>query len=760
MAGRDITEGDSGVYSSYDGSGVSTVARGVADIGIVSSTTTWQNTDVAYDVAIGGLPFIYAINDSRPYIRQTAPFRKDQFDNGAEPGEQSLTGWWIRSQMSFHSGAGIKFYDPATTDENGHYRFAESKGVDVWTKGQATLLKDVDNNHITTGAIVGTDHQHVNQHTRSIQWSGVNGVLLHDEFDVDKIYPAITVSITNKALTSNVATLTTSVAHGLTVGMTITITGVDATFNGEYRITTVPTTTTFTYAKTASNVTSTAVSPVGTGVTDPVIHFIDYISGTDRKVHAICDDGVNAYWITNKTVGGNERLTMFKKPLTGDSITGSSNPSATGDVTQMFQSGDTEIIYATMEFVKDRIVLCVNNKVYELSTSATSLPSPIYTNPNTNYHYTSVAASGPAIYTAGHSGIYSTIQKYTLSTAGVMPTLTSAVVAAELPAGEIVEKLYYYLGYMMIGTNKGVRVAAISDQDGSLNYGPLIVETSQPCYDFAARDHYVWCATGIGALNGGLIRIDLSNELETLRFAWANDLEITQTTEHYTTAVAFVGATNRLAFTTAYNTTNGAIYTESDNLVPSGYITTGNIRYGTLEPKNFKRLLGRGDFTYGSMTLETVDKDGIEYDHISYDSSIRPVEVGTSSPSTAQEYVAYKFILYRDATDTTKGPTFKGYQAKATIATPRQRVMRFPVYCFDIETDKYNTVIGYEGRAFDRIQGLEQIEENGDVLTWQDLSTGESRQAVIEQVTFTRMTPPDKRFDGFGGVLEITIRTV
>jgi hypothetical protein len=414
-----------------------------------------------------------------------------------------------------------------------------------------------------------------------------------------------------------------------------------------------------------------------------------------------------------------------------------------------------------MEFVKDRIVLCVNNAVYEVTTSATSLPSPIYTNPNTNYHYTSVGASGPAIYTAGHSGIYSTIQKYTLNTTGVMPTLTSAVVAAELPAGEIVEKIYYYLGYMMIGTNQGIRVAAINDQDGSLSYGPLIVETSQPVYDFAARDHYIWCASGVGLLDGGLIRIDLSNELEPLRFAYANDLQITQTTEHYTTGVAFLGTTNRLAFTTAYDTTSGAIYLESaTELVPSGYLTTGNIRYGTLEPKNFKRLLGRGDFSKGSMTLETVDKDGVEYDHISYDSSISPIEVATSSPSTAQEYVAYKFIIYRDATTTSDGPIFKGYQAKATIATPRQRIMRFPVYCFDVETDKYNVQVGYEGRAQTRLLTLEGLEENGDVLTWQDLTTGEQRQVVIEQISFTRMTPPDKRFDGFGGVIDITIRTV
>jgi hypothetical protein len=748
VAGRDITEGRP--------------TRAIAtDIGIVSDGAIWQNTDINYDVAIGGLPFIYAINDARPYIRQTAPFRKEQFDNQTEPGEQSLTGWWIRSQSSFHGGTGITYFDPQTSDPFGHYRFADSRGVDVWEQGEVRLLKDVTSAHITTGPVVGTDHQHPEQHTRSIQWSGCNGVLLHDEFDVDKIFPAITVSIINKELTTNVATLTTATPHGLTVGMTIVIDGVDATFNGTYRITTVPTTTTFTYAKVASNVSSTAVSPAGSGVTQEVIHFIDYISGTDRKVFAICDDGVNAYWVTNKTVGGNQRLTMFKKPLTGDSTTGSSNPSATGDVTQMFQSGSIEIQYATMEFVKDRIVLCVNNAVYELSTSATALPSPTYTNPNTNYHYTSVAASGAAIYTAGHSGIYSTIQKYTLSTAGVMPTLTSAVVAAELPAGEFVEKIYYYLGYMMIGTNKGIRASVVSDVDGSINYGPLIVETDQPVYDFAARDRFVWATTGIGTLDGGLTRIDLGTEIEPLRFAYANDLQIYQTAEHYTTAVAFIGTTNRLAFATAFEVTDGAIYIEhATNLVPTGYLTTGNIRYNTLEKKNFKRLLGRGNFTYGSMTLNTVDEAGTVYDVISYDAAVGAPEVTTSSPAVAQEYLAYKFIMFRDGTDSSKGPQFKGYQAKATIATPRQRVMQFPVYCYDIETDRYNVLLGYEGRAFDKIRLLEDIEGNGDVITWQDLTTGESRQAVIEQVTFTRLTPPDKRFDGFGGVLQITIRTV
>jgi len=66
----------------------------------------------------------------------------------------------------------------------------------------------------------------------------------------------ITKTVSNKALTSNVATLTTSANHGFSVGDIAVITGVDATFNGTYYVKAVPTTTTFTYDKTNANVTS------------------------------------------------------------------------------------------------------------------------------------------------------------------------------------------------------------------------------------------------------------------------------------------------------------------------------------------------------------------------------------------------------------------------------------------------------------------------------------------------------------------------
>ena len=738
MAGRDITEGRA--------------TRAIAvDVGVVATSAIWQNTDVAYDTAIGGMPFIYAISDARPYIRQTAPFKKEQFDNQPEPGEQSLTGWWIRSQMSFHAGDGITFYEPAQTAPNSpaHYRYADSKGVDVWTQGEVTLLNNVNAEHITTGAIKTNGRP--NQFLRSITWNNTSGVLLADEYDVDKI-----------------------------------------DINGN------------------------------------LTNFVDYNAGTDKPVYAICDDGTFAYWVTNTAT----KKTVYKKPLTGTSA-------STADVTLMFDEVGL-ISNATMEYVKERIVMCADNKVYEFAPSTSLFPTAVYTHPSTTHVFTSVAASGPAIYVSGYNGIQSSIIKFTLNTLGVMPSLTSAITAAEMPVGEVVHKIHYYLGYMVIGTNKGIRVATVNDNDGSLSYGPLIVETTQPCYDFASRDHYVWCATGVNG-EPGVIRLDLSLEIEPLRFAYANDIYYGGITGRATTACAFANGTDQLVFastgitvggtitnkamtsgvatlttasahgltagdavwvegvdsnfnsstgawtvtaattttftytsavtatvtstavtsSTAVANTPGSTYIEDESeLMINGYLTTGYIRYNTLEPKNFKRLVARGDFEYGSMTLETVTADGTEYDVVSYDASVPPVEVTTSNPQEAQEFLAYKFILYRDADDASRGPVMKGYQAKATIATPRQRVMRFPVYCYDVETDRYNVQVGYEGRAFDRIGQLESVEENGDVVTWQDLTTGESRQAVIEQISFTRLTPPDRGFTGYGGVIDITIRTV
>ena len=646
MATRDITEGRS--------------TRSIAiDLGVVSSTSTWQNTNESYDVAIGGLPFFYAISDARPYIRQTAPFRKEQQDIGAEPGEQSLTGWWLRSQSSFHNGTGIKFYDPSA-GESVNYRFADSDNVDVWTKGQVTLLKETANmSGVTTG--------------------------------VYKLLSVVDGS-TDKIVAWNTA-----------------------------------------------NTTINNYTPSGTAVT--YTHVVT--AGLDTATLAIATDGAHLFVADNDHIYSGEIAT----PTTG--------------YTEYYATGSERVV---MGWVKQRLVAGVANSIYELTgTKGTSraLPTPIYTHPNADWVWSSISEGGSAIYAAGYLGGNSAIYKFVLTTStGSMPTLTSGIVAAQLPIGEIVYKIESYLGYLMIGTNKGMRVATISDTTGDLSYGPLIFEDVNGVRDFAFRDRFVWAA---GTVNGcpGLYRVDLGTEIESLRYAYAKDAYLSTATG-YATSVDFVGNTDQIAFTTSGS--NGIAIQSTTVLSSSGSLTTGKIRFSTLEPKNFKRIIGRGIFTSGEFQVSSVATDttgiDIEYDHITYNSGIDAVEVTTVQPEAAQEFLAYKFTFTRDTVDTTTGPIFKGYQAKATIATPRQRMIKFPVYCFDVETDRFNTVVGYDGRAYTRIQLLEEIERTGDVLTWQDLTTGELQQAVIEQVTFTRMTPPDKRFDGFGGIIEITVRTV
>jgi hypothetical protein len=127
-----------------------------------AGATSYSSTGEAYDVAFAGLPFFLAASDDTPYRRVTAQYRKQQIDQTREPGEQTLTGWWLRSQSSFHLGAGIKYFEPLQ-DESLRFQFTESKGVDIWTKGQASLLNTTvrvlatSNPSIIIGANDGTN---------------------------------------------------------------------------------------------------------------------------------------------------------------------------------------------------------------------------------------------------------------------------------------------------------------------------------------------------------------------------------------------------------------------------------------------------------------------------------------------------------------------------------------------------------------------------------------------------------------------------
>ena len=656
MAGRDITEGRS--------------SRAIAVNLGVATGVTWQNNSNVYDCAIAGIPFIMAINDQRPFERATAPFRKQQFDSQRDPGEQSLSTWWLRSQSSFHAGMGINYYDPlanpySTTLASNSYRFNDSLGVDVFTTpGQVSLLK--------RPALIQSTST-----TRSIT--------------------SVTIAGVDKILVQDGSTL--KITDGTTSAMT-TISGT-----------------------------------VSTGIL------------------ASCTDGKNAFYV--------DAAHVVMVPLTGGATSAVRNVSAPTT--------------AHMAYVKQRLVVGINNALYEFPavSGGTTLPTAVYTHPNTDWVWTSITEGGGAIYASGYSGSNSCIFKFTLDTTGAMPVLTSAITAAQLPEGEVVYSCYVHLSaYMLIGSNKGVRVGAIDNINGNVTYGPLVIHTEKPVRAFTARDSFVHCATTIDSVETnesnwvGTYVIDLSNEIDNLRFAYATHT-YAEGTIGEAIDVCFLGRSDRLAFLAASTSATVqpvstlGLWLESDTeLYPSGWLQTGYIRYNTLEPKNFKRIYGHADVTYGSISIQTHTLDNTLYDVISYDAIVGSPEVTITQPIGSQDALGLRFIIYRDPIDSSKCAIFKGYQLKAVPATPRSRIIKVPLMCFDTETDKYNSTAGYEGRAFERLSALEHAEEQGDVVTWQDLRTGETQQCLIEELIFTDITPPDKKLTGFGGIISLTIRTV
>ena len=77
---------------------------------------------------------------------------------------------------------------------------------------------------------------------------------------VQALRPSTSKSVSNKALADDIATLTTSAAHGFLAGDIVTVTIGDAVFDGAQTILDVPTTTTFRFAKTNTNVSATSAS--------------------------------------------------------------------------------------------------------------------------------------------------------------------------------------------------------------------------------------------------------------------------------------------------------------------------------------------------------------------------------------------------------------------------------------------------------------------------------------------------------------------
>ena len=158
-----------------------------------SSGTINAPTNMNWDCSIGDLTFLYGISDQYPFQRQTAEFRRQRIDTERNPGEQSLdSGYWLRSQQSWHYGSGLNVAEPLIISDEAQFRYQQGGGVDPWTPGQISMLNTTELMLTSTGATqsiigVGTGvlmadgavlkHVANSGTVTSITWGGTAGIL-------------------------------------------------------------------------------------------------------------------------------------------------------------------------------------------------------------------------------------------------------------------------------------------------------------------------------------------------------------------------------------------------------------------------------------------------------------------------------------------------------------------------------------------------------------------------------------------------------
>jgi hypothetical protein len=196
-------------------------------------------------------------------------------------------------------------------------------------------------------------------------------------------------------------------------------------------------------------------------------------------------------------------------------------------------------------------------------------------------------------------------------------TYFAPVQALPLPPGEYPTSLFPYLNYIILGTNRGVRVCeTLSIYDptatstGDLKGGPyfpnILQPVTRPVTSIVADDRFIYFAwNDYDAGSTGLGRADITNFIDELAPAYASDLMVTGQGDvyldwdHYNDA-PLIGVSG---------TQSAGIYNIVSTYVKSGTINSGWLGFDIPEPKTLLDFQPQFSLQAGSLDL-TIIADG------------------------------------------------------------------------------------------------------------------------------------------------------
>lgn len=753
-----------------------------------------QSSGQGRDVAVGNLFFNIAPSDSKPYQRATAQFKKDQLDQGTTVGDQSLTGWWTRGQLSFHHGAGVTYYE-VSEGETIINRYNTGAGLNPFTAGAVSLYPDwanaVSDTHASTSYVGTAGNNLVVLDGGALKYGAAGGAGALYSPASAAVQAATTgngdiyCALTNKTISRIGLAETVTTMYG-PQGFESVIDSWDSnTASGAYSLSPTPTISTtqafegthslkIVWAAAGGTSPGTFVGRNIPGLTTGKAYTMVakvFVPAGSADVRLSALFAVNGTTVTTKDAWVTTALT-FTAYSDNDMFVGVLSPTAAAgnicyvDKVVLYEGTRTDYdtgavpvdtIYShsknfvSIFYAKDRLLAVdEGNSWYQLAPNP-SAALPVTVTASDRVFTVGGGRSWSLTDTPGPMliGSANRIFAVTVDSTGAIPTLSGPVQVADLPPQETIVSLAYHLGFIAIVTTAGCRIGVVSD-NGGVTYGPLLFSwTTAPAFTSVGRIGSRVVVTGGHALYD----IDLSEQIGSgLEFAYAqmpNPLAGTETNYGATTApdgrlVCWGDSVTKVQHAT--------------NLTTTGSLTTGYHRFGTLEPKRFESVKLRISGLGGTVAVSRIDQNGSEVQLYTLDASVNnSAEVGLGMTETA-EAVALKFTLTRKATDATVGPTLLGYQLRALPQPQRQRMIRLPVLIDDVERRQPARAAGHIGSAFARLQALEDLESSGAQVLYTDFRTGESANVYIESVEFQNTTPPSAKSTGFGGTAFITLR--
>lgn len=347
----------------------------------------------------------------------------------------------------------------------------------------------------------------------------------------------------------------------------------------------------------------------------------------------------------------------------------------------------------------------------------------IYTSPTIGFQWISAASGNSCIYVLGGIGDRWLVHRTNIDQAGT--SLTPCVVAATLPDGEIGYCIDSYLGFILIGTNKGVRIATPNNVNGDLTLGPII-PTAEPVRCFEGEDRFIWY--GMEAMNSqygdseieifptgpvcGLGRMDLSTTTTSaLTPAYASDIcAITESNKAVKSVVTFQG---KRVFAIA----DSGIWAEEDTLMEGGWLKQGTMSFSVEDLKTGLYMQSKWLPLTGEIDLD------VSYDSTGYIRLADFTQQGTIRSDNTNLFgtqfsrVNVRYVLKRDSTIATQGPAFTRWEIRAIPVKGRTSRWTLPIMNYeDLEIGG----VKYSRNPLIVVDTFMSLIENGTLFTLQE----------------------------------------